>query len=346
MPISKGDNRGVVYLHFHGVVVSVSSKDEQLLDYVRHDFSYFIVERQEEDLKIEFRLEKVNPNKLPPMESSAITARNIVFKNENVSYVDYFGRALNICKIKFKSYLVITDDKNIGREIIYLTILSRVSSILERRRIHRIHALGFVYDTCGGLVLLPSGGGKTTLALSLLNSNNEKLKLMSEDSPLLTHDGKMLPFPLRIGVLEHSLPVGINKDFTRRTPRMEFGTKITIDALWKKEKIATLPIKTNIVLIGKRSTKDSAIILPISTFCSIKACLVNLVIGVGLFQGMEFIAQNSTRDILVGLKILVSRFVTNIKLLLTTKKYSFVLGRNPEENIKVLVEFLEKNYKN
>ena len=48
--------------------------------------------------------------------------------------------------------------------------------------------------------MLPSGGGKSTLALRALQEPG--IGLISEDSPLLDRRGRLHPFPLRIGVNE------------------------------------------------------------------------------------------------------------------------------------------------
>jgi hypothetical protein len=162
------------------------------------------------------------------MTCSLATPRNICFSDGHLTYIDYFGQALNIYDKAASRCQIISDNLELAHEIAYLTILSRVSEALERKRLHRIHGLGIESGGKGTIVLLPSGGGKSILALSLLRQNNQFL-LISEDSPLLRADGHLLPFPLRIGVHPQSLPPDIDLRFLRVDKRIEFSSKINID---------------------------------------------------------------------------------------------------------------------
>ena len=85
------------------------------------------------------------------------------------------------------------------RELGYLTILSRVGEALEARGWNRVHALGLTLRGEAGLVLLPSGGGKSVLALAALRA--EGWGLLSDDTPLIRSDGTVRAFPLRLSFL-------------------------------------------------------------------------------------------------------------------------------------------------
>ena len=54
------------------------------------------------------------------------------------------------------------------RELGYLAVLSRAGEALDAKGLHRAHALGFEWGGGAGLLFLPSGGGKSELALELL----------------------------------------------------------------------------------------------------------------------------------------------------------------------------------
>ena len=107
--------------------------------------------------------------------------------------------------------------------------MNKYPELLDKQRLHRIHALGLEHKNRGFLIVLPAGGGKTTLAMSVLQSPNKNIRLISEESPLVRSDGTLLPFPLRIGVVPENLPSGIDAQFTRQIKRMEFSSKVTID---------------------------------------------------------------------------------------------------------------------
>ena len=170
-----------ITLLFYGVGVSLSSSQEDVLSGIRHDFSYFEKPIKNCQIKIVYHRQKPDYDDLPLMESFLATPRNICYRDKQKTYIDYFGKALNIYDKDENSCRIYTENKDLAREIIYLTILSRVCGILDSKGIHRIHALGLEYNNQAILVLLPSGGGKTTLAMGILESGNSKMRLLSED---------------------------------------------------------------------------------------------------------------------------------------------------------------------
>ncbi len=64
---------------------------------------------------------------------------------------------------------------------------------------HRVHALALAVDRRAMLVLLPMGGGKSTLGAELLR--HPDVQLLSDDSPLVDRAGRVHAFPLRLGLL-------------------------------------------------------------------------------------------------------------------------------------------------
>lgn len=85
------------------------------------------------------------------------------------------------------------------RELGYLYLQSRLGWRLDNRGLHRVHALGVERDGRAGLVLLPSGGGKTTAALELLSRPG--WRLLGDDHPLVDAvRGEVLAFQGRPGL--------------------------------------------------------------------------------------------------------------------------------------------------
>jgi hypothetical protein len=327
---------------FHGVSVLVESPDYKLLAAVQHDFSFFAANIPKPDLRIECRLEKPDYDRLPGLTSSLATPRNICFMGNGLVYIDYFGRALNIYNAKEGSCEIFTDDFHVALEIIYLTILSRVSDMLEQRGIHRVHALGLEHAGRGVVLMLPSGGGKSTLALSVLMNPNNGIRLISEDSPLIRRDGWLLPFPVRIGVHPDKVPEGIDPTFKLFQNRMEFDPKVTIDVSFFSDRLVRDAVRPGIILLGRRTTLKDAQINAVPRRRVIRHALMNSVIGVGLYQGMEFIFQQGFRDVIShGFKA-VSRSRNNMRLARLSGIYEFIIGRDTKHNFETLTDFLEK----
>lgn len=108
-------------------------------------------------------------------------------------------------------------------EIVYLFIHSRVGELLDKKGIHRIHACSFSFENNIYVVMLPQGGGKSTLLMGLLK--DERIKLISDDTPLCDRKGDILPFPIRIGV-NNDIDTGyIPDEYILTFNRRKFGQK-------------------------------------------------------------------------------------------------------------------------
>ncbi len=67
-------------------------------------------------------------------------------------------------------------------------------------------------------------------------------------------------------------------------------------------------------------------------------------VGIGLYQGLEFIFQKSLGESLQHLGLLFSRAYNNLILLKHTRVYRFVIGRDIDRNYECLSEFLQRQH--
>ena len=332
------------YFDFYGVGLSVESAEEEFLRAVEHDFSYFRAESSQPFFRLTYTKAMPDYGQLPEMTCSLATPRNICFSDGDLTYIDYFGQALNTYDRKSNLSHIIAGDVDLAHEIAYLTILSRVAEALEIKRLHRIHGLGIESKGKGTIVLLPSGGGKSTLALSMLRQNNP-FRLISEDSPLLRRDGYLLPFPLRIGVHPQNVPADVDPRFTRIDKRIEFSSKISIDIRAFASKISRDPVPARSLLLGVRSTGCKASIKAVSRTALLRHLLANSIIGIGLYQGLEFLLQKNFAESLQHTRMLFSRAYNNLVLLRRTRVFRFLIGRDTDKNYQCLQDFLlHQNY--
>jgi hypothetical protein len=324
---------------FYGVGVRVESTEDEFLSAIEHDFSYFLGTANHHSLGLTLTNSKPDYDRLPELTCSFATPRNICFSDGRFNYIDYFGQGLNIYDRQANHCEIITDDLELAHEIAYLTILSRVSEELERKRLHRIHGLGIEFAGKGTVILLPSGGGKSTMALSLLRYD-ERFRLISEDSPLLRSDGQLLPFPLRIGVHPHTLPPDIDSKFTRLDKRIEFSSKINIDIRFFGDQVSRQAVPAASLLLGVRSTGRRAKISPVPKTAALRHALTNSIIGIGLYQGLEFLFQKKFMESVQHMGLLFSRVYSNLMLLRQTRVYEFLIGRDIDRNFECLRDFL------
>jgi len=321
----------------YGLVITVESADGGVLEDLVRDFSYFSVDRGEAAMVIEILREAGPRDQLPRLEATLQTPRNTVFRSGDLAYIDYFGRALAISEEGGRRFRVYCTDRDLAHEVTYLTMLSRIGRHLDDRALCRVHALGLEAGGKAALVLLPMAGGKTTMALRLLRE--EGVRLVSEDSPLISSSGEVLPFPLRIGVRLGGEPPGVPERFTRTVERMDFGPKTLIDIRCFSDRLAN-PCPPGAILLGERWLAGPSSIEPASRGAAIKPFLKNCVVGLGLYQGMEFVLERSGWEILGKLGLALSRLRSSLAVIRRSRVYRFTMGPNIEQSASVLASFL------
>ena len=188
------------------------------------------------------------------------------------------------------------------------------------------------------LVLLPMGGGKSTLGLHLLKYPG--VRILSDDSPLLDRMGRVLAYPLRIGLLpgsEDSVP----KEHRRVIQRMEFGPKHLVNYAFFKERICA-SAEPGVVLIGARRLGRECLIEELGTLSGLRACVANCIVGVGLFQGLEFILESSGWELLKHAGIGWSRLRNCVRLLRRSRVCRVHLGADSELNARTVFDYALK----
>lgn len=325
---------------FYGLHITVRSDNSNILEDIRCDFSYFTSQVDERDVLLELVTDDPPRNTFPNLKAAFQTPRNIVYRSKDTSYLDYFGRGVMICNDKTKSHIIYCKDRDLGHEIAYLTILSQVGQHLDAIGLHRVHALGIDAGGKAVLILLPMQGGKTTLVLRLLASDG--IKLLSEDSPLISRSGEIFPFPLRIGVRVGEEPPGIPPKFLRRVERMEFDPKTLIDIEYYKDKIGKrCPIGS--ILLGERWLSGSPSIQNATHRSAVNAFIKNAVVGLGLYQGIEFLFERKAFEILGKTSLAFSRFRNSLKVIRQSQIRRFIMSPNIDHNAEVLLNYIDQN---
>ena len=328
---------------FYGLTIEVSSSYADLVEYVRRDFAYFHVSRGEGQIQVQMHLATPPYEELPPLSASFITPRNVCFQNKKITYIDYFGRGLTVFDRHKKRCVIYGTDPDLVHEIAYLFILSTVGEYLDSRGIHRVHALGLSYHNWGILLLLPSGGGKSTIALELLR--HPGFLLLGEDTPLIDRRGYILPFPLRLGVRPEQ-DTGIPPQYLRTVKRMEFDPKTLIDIEYFNDRLIKEAVEPSVILIGERNLGEVSDIIPLARHSAFKALVKYMIVGLGVYQGMEFVLERGLWELLCKGGVAASRVYNSIRLLARVPAYRFVLGRNTKKNCQALIEFIHQHVTN
>jgi hypothetical protein len=169
---------------------------------------------------------------------------------------------------------------------------------------------------------------------------HSEVEILSDDSPFVNRKGQLLAFPLRIGLLpgsENSVPA----EYRRVIDRMEFGPKHLVNYEFFRQRVCA-SAAPGLVLIGARRLTRECAIEKVGLLAGLRACIANCIIGVGLFQGLEFILRTSAWELIKYAGIGASRFWNCFQLLRKSKVCVVHLGRDPEWNARTVLEYASK----
>ena len=318
----------------YGYRFTIRSSSEWALDGISQDFAYFRDSSPNNALQIEMEVAEPDYDSLPCRDASVHTPRNIVYPAGTTKYIDYHGRGLGVHDTTTGSFKILSLDKNLLYESVYLFLLSQIGQFLDSRKMHRLHALGVSIEGRAILVLLPMGGGKSTLGSGLLN--HPEVKLLSDDSPFIDSSGRAHAFPLHLGLLpgqEQEIP----EQHRRHINRMEFGPKYLMNFNYFADRVCA-SAEPGLVFLGHRSLSRQCRIERAGFMAGMRAMLANCVVGLGLFHGLEFILDSGARELFSKAGLGISRLDNCLQLLRRSEVYSLYLGRDSEVNAKAIVE--------
>jgi hypothetical protein len=272
-------------LDFHGTPVRLTAESAGALDELRRDFAAF---GAGDDRAPRVSLELCARACPPPAGASSWSWRDFgvklvpggrLIRYDDGCWVRYDDRA--------REGVIHAENPERLRELAYLAVLSRAGEELDRRGLHRVHALGVSAPSGAGLVLLPSGGGKSSLALELLRRRS--LALLSDECPLVAADGIVRPFLLRLalraGADVSGLPAGSLRPFRRRGCEEK---QLLDPAALGAAPAAPAPLRW--LLLGSPSTGEPRL-EPLTRAGALAALASALVVGVGLPQMAEYMAR-------------------------------------------------------
>jgi hypothetical protein len=330
-----------LYFDFHGILVKVVSKDKETASCIESDFSYFRIDPPDDNrtpgITIFAFFSKPPYEKVPEATLATCNTKDeVIYKSGDIRYFDSFGRALIIYDYRYGSAEIYSFDRDLLHEKCYLLIMSRVAELLDQKRLHRIHAMGVAFDGKAVLCLMPMGGGKTTLALSLLE--NKSFSLLSDEIPLVSSGGLCYPFPIRMGVVEQT-PLSIPKHYLKRFKRRHYSPKVLINLKYFEGQIAKVA-QPGLIFVGKRIHSRSPAILRIPRPKAFLALFRLCVVGVGLPQALEYLLRFDISDIMRQSRIFFSRFLACLKIIQRSQTYELHLGYDTKVNASVMAQFI------
>ncbi len=327
-------------LDVHGLRARVVGDWPEVIENVGLDFAWF--ERPDDgsspvDVLVEIQHRAPDFDRFGEVAASFVTPRNVVYEADGLTVVDYFGKAVSVLDRDRTSLVVQGENEHLVHEAAYHYLLSRFGEHLEASGFVRLHALALVGGKGAVAIMLPSGGGKSTLALRALQDG--RVRLLSEDSPLLDRRGCLHPFPLRIGINATDAD-RLPAESVRRLERMEFHPKLALDLSAFRDRVEDSPQPLRHLVIGRRTLGREARLERLGRSRAVGTLLREAVVGVGIYQGMEFILQRGMRDVIGKVDVAINRTACCAAGLARAQVWRATLGRDPEQNWAALSALL------
>ena len=317
------------YFRVYGLAVAVSGWPE-VVEAVRLDYAWFEAEPIERpDVVVEIEQGAPELDRFGDLTASYLTPDGVVFRRPDRTVVDHGGRAVSVVDRGGDRLQLRGEDEPTVQGAAYYFVLGRIGRHLDDRSLVRLHSLGVVGAQGAVAILLPPGGGKTTLALRALEA--EGVSLLSEDSPVLDRRGDLHPFPLRIAVA-----AGEGRPVDARSVQAKGAIEVESFA----DRVATTSAPLRHVVVGRRSLARGGRLDPLPRRAAVLPLLREGVVGVGVYQGLGYAHQRGGAELAAKLVTAARRAAACYGALAGAGTWQLTLGRDPELNWDALSPLL------
>ncbi len=283
---------------------------------------------------------------LPEIPAERVFPDCVLYREGNNLHYEYAGAVLSVSRTKTTSYgRLICADPALAEELGYLYLQSEIGRFLDQQGLHRVHALGLALPNgSSALVLLPSGGGKSTLALEALK--NGGCQLLSDDTPLVDRFGNVHPYPLRLSFRKDARLPQEWREKASVFERRRHGAKLLVPTAALPAHSLPRPgekFRPGFLVLGRRhGSRRHATITEISRLKSAGPMLRDLVVGLGVPQVAELILTKGARSLPGLAPTAASRMAAASAYLARSQSLRFDLSRDPEANARFLIEHLTR----
>jgi len=325
-------------LDIHGLVIACEAPSDGLRDELFRPYRHFVTETGQATVRVEAMPEAFPYSSLPELTARFSTPRNVVYQHGRLKVVDYFGRGVVLHDPDHRAYSIHTRDLNLMREAFYLLVLSLLGEHCDRVGRLRVHALALSRDDRAYLFMMPPGSGKSTLALGMLEQGDASY--ISDDDPLFDPRLGILPFPRALGIVNPQQIREIPPERIFRVDRMEFGTKYFVDIDHWHDRVERRPLRDSTLVTTRRILNGAPSIAVASKAATFRTLLRDAVLGLGLYQGIEFVVQRSNRELVAKLPVLARRMSLAARLVRRSSCYRLAANRDPEATLQVVASFI------
>lgn len=222
-----------------------------------------------------------------------IVDRGIVYNFGDTTVVDHHGVSRSEYDFATERGTVTSPHVQDLVELGYLMVHSRIGVLLEQRGLVRLHCVGVEHQGRAALILAPSGGGKSTLARSLLE--HTPVRLLGDDMVLIDRRGQALPFHSPLGVTDPRQAHGLGEAIPFNRRKHPDKWVVALDGL--ESRLARGPVPVAVVLWVVRVSGGASAVVSASRTDMARALGRDMVVGLGLPQVIELVARRGARDL-------------------------------------------------
>jgi hypothetical protein len=323
----------------YGFRFRVAGEWDEAVEALRRDFAWFEAEAAG-PVELEVQLERRVPDygRFGDLPASFVTERNVVYRTGTATVIDYLGRAVTVIDDDGHRAVVEGEDIRVVRRAAFDLLLSRVSGHLDASGLARLHGLGLVGRAGAVVVMLPSGGGKTTLALRALRA--EGVGFLSEGSAVIDRRGfvSALPFPLWI---RDNAPEAADLPLEHvRRFEGELSDPRLLEISAFEDRIVREPQPLVHLVLARRSLGVASSLDPARRRDAVPGLVRESVVGFGFFQGAEFLLRHGLRDLRQRAGPMATRALACRAGLKRAQIWRLTLGRDREGNWQALERLL------
>lgn len=328
-------------LYFYGLTIHINST-HVLLDKIKSDFSYFLKKRSLDGFDVNIHIEAL----LEKPDFSMVKGlyffshfQGKVYGWRDVRYVRY-KESLVYFDSRQKTGKVISQDENFLYHYTYYMIIAKVGEIFDCMGFYRFHALGINFSGKTAMFAMPINGGKTTLGWEIMKDKG--ILLYSEDTPLITNDGGVAPFPVRLS-FRPGHQAQVPEKFIRYKRDPIFGEKILVDIQYYGfNRVATTNLGESFIFLSSKSSQEIPSIKKANPTYSLVLLAFLIVTGKDCPQRSELFLRVSLSGLSMICKIFWGRLKASFLLWKKSKVYYFYMTTDIEKNAEFIKEYIAK----
>lgn len=332
-----------IHMKFLGLGASLESDWDELVHVLRKDFwSFLSNERAEQEFKLKIIKTGQRPH-FPSLRSSRQSQNAVSYDLNKERFCDYYGQAYVHINFSTNEATLYSENFDRAHEIAYLLILSRVGKLLDLKGFHKLHAFSIEFQGKALVCMMPSKGGKSSLLMELLK--DPRVRMISDDIPLVDSQGMIHAFPLKLGLNEvpEHFPVADRDENIYEMKRTLHGTKKLICTKGIAERVVSADaFYQDIILVdaGRFNSEESAL-SDQSWGSSFLALFKHGVVGLGTPMVLEYFWESGVEDFITKTRIFFYRLKAFLSLSLKAQKIRLDLGRDVPFAAKALLDYME-----